>query len=34
MHIFNDVCLVSKLYIIKVLSKYNMAVIWIDIWDV
>jgi len=32
-HIFNDICLVSKLHIIKALPKSNIAVIWIDIWD-
>lgn len=33
-HIFNDICLVSKLYIIKVLPKSNIVVIWVDIWDI
>jgi len=32
-HIFNDIVLASKLYIIKESSKSDMAVIWIDIWD-
>ena len=32
-HIFNDVVLVSKLRIIKVSSKSDMSIIWIDIWD-
>ena len=32
-YIFNDIVLASKLYIIKVSSKSDMAIIWIDIWD-
>ena len=32
-HIFNDIVLASKLRIIKVLPKSDMAIIWIDIWD-
>jgi len=32
-HIFNNIVLTSKLRIIKVLPKSDMAIIWIDIWD-
>ena len=32
-HIFNDVVPVSKLRIIKVSPKSDMAIVWIDIWD-
>ena len=32
-HIFNNIILVSCLYIIKVSLKLDIAVIWIDIWD-
>ena len=32
-HIFNDIVLASKLCIIKVSPKSNMAIIWINIWD-
>ena len=32
-HIFNDIVLASKLRVIKVSSKSDMAIIWIDIWD-
>ena len=32
-HIFNDIVLTSKLRVIKVLSKSDMAIIWIKIWD-
>jgi len=32
-HVFNDIILASKLRIIKVLPKSDMAIIWIDIWD-
>jgi len=32
-HIFNDVVLVSKPRVIKVSPKFNMAIVWIDIWD-
>ena len=32
-HIFNDVNIVFKLYIIKVFPKSDMTIIWIDIWD-
>jgi len=30
-HIFNNIVLASKLYIIKVSSKSDMAIVWIDI---
>jgi len=33
-HIFNNIMVTSKSYIIKVLSKLDMAIIWLDIWDV
>ena len=32
-HIFNNVTLVSKLRVIKVSPKLDMAIIWINIWD-
>jgi len=32
-HVFNDIIFASKLRIIKVLLKSDMAIIWIDIWD-
>ena len=33
-HIFNNITVTSKLHIIKVLSKLDMAIIWLDIWDI
>ena len=33
-HIFNNIMLSSKPYIIKALPKSDMAIIWINIWDV
>ena len=33
-HIFDNISLASKLRVIKVSPKSNMAIIWIDIWDV
>ena len=33
-HIFNNITLVSKPHIIKILSKSDMAIIWINIWNV
>ena len=33
-HIFNNTLLVSKLQVIKVFPKSNIAIIWINIWDV
>ena len=32
-HIFNNVVLASHLYIIKVSSRLDMAIIWVNIWD-
>jgi len=32
-HIFNNICIASKLYIIKILSKSDIAIILINIWD-
>ena len=32
-HIFNDIVLASKPRIIKVSSKSDIAIVWIDIWD-
>jgi len=32
-HLFNDIVLASKLHIIKISPKANMAIIWIDIWN-
>ena len=32
-HIFDNINIVSKLYIVKVFPKSDMAIIWIDIWD-
>jgi len=32
-HIFNNIVLASRLKIIKVSLKSDMAIIWIDIWD-
>jgi len=34
MHIFNDITLASKPKFIKALSKSDIAVVWVDIWDV
>jgi len=33
-HIFNNIMIASKLHIIKVLQKSDMAIIWLDIWNV
>ena len=33
-HIFDNVTLTSKLRVIKVSPKSNMAIVWINIWDV
>ena len=33
-HIFNNIVLVSKPCIIKVSPKSDMAIIWVDIWDI
>ena len=32
-HIFNDLSLIAKPRVVKVFSRSNMAVIWINIWD-
>ena len=32
-HLFKDVVLASKLYVIKASPKSNMVVVWVDIWD-
>ena len=32
-YIFNNIILASKPYVIKVLPKSNMVIIWIDIWN-
>ena len=33
-YIFNNVVLVSKLCVIKVFPRLDMAIIWLDIWDI
>ena len=33
LHIFNNIMLASKLCIIKVSPKSDIAVVWVDIWD-
>jgi len=33
-HIFNNILLTSKPQVIKVSSKSDIAIIWLDIWDV
>ena len=33
-HIFNNIAIASKSCIIKVSSKSNIAIIWLDIWDI
>jgi len=33
-YIFDNIVLASRLQVIKVFPKLNMAIIWIDIWDV
>ena len=33
-HIFNNIILTSKPCIIKVSPKLDMAIIWIDIWNI
>ena len=33
-HIFNDLSLTSKLRVIKASPRSNIAVIWIDVWDI
>jgi len=33
-HIFNNIALTSKPHIIKISPKSDMAIVWINIWDV
>ena len=33
-HIFDNISLTSKLRVIKVSPKSDMAIVWIDIWDI
>ena len=33
-HIFDNISLVSRPRVIKVLPKSDMSIVWIDIWDV
>jgi len=33
-YVFNNIILASKPRIIKISSKSDMAIIWIDIWDI
>ena len=33
-HIFNNIAIVSRPRIIKVSPKSNIAIIWLNIWDV
>jgi len=33
-HIFNNIMLASKPHIIKASPKLDMAIIWVDIWDI
>jgi len=33
-HIFDNISLASKPRVIKVSPKYNMAIVWLDIWDI
>ena len=33
-HIFNNIVIALKSYIIKVSPKSNIAIIWLDIWDI
>ena len=32
-HIFNNIYITSKPYVIKVSPKSDMAIIWVNIWD-
>ena len=32
-HIFSDIILASHLWVIKAFPKFNMTVIWVNIWD-
>ena len=33
-HIFNNITIVSRPKVIKVLPKLNMDIIWLEIWDI
>jgi len=33
-HIFNNIVLASRPRVIKISSKSNMSIVWINIWDV
>lgn len=33
-HIFNNIAIASRLHVIKVSSKSDMAIVWLDIWDI
>jgi len=33
MHIFNNINIASKPHIVKVFPKYDIVIVWIDIWD-
>ena len=33
-HIFNNVLIVSKPHIIKVSSKLDIVIVWLDIWNI
>ena len=33
-HIFNNITIVLRLKVIKISSKLDMAIIWLDIWDI
>jgi len=33
-HIFNNIVLASKPCIIKVFPKLDIAIVWVDIWDI
>jgi len=32
-HLFNNIVLTSQSHIIKASPKFNMAVIWVNVWD-
>ena len=32
-HIFNNLFLISKSYIIKASPKFDISIVWVDIWD-
>jgi len=33
-YIFNNIMIISRLYVIKVSPKSNIVIIWLNIWDV